>query len=83
MNSLSTVKESDGVKWLYIYMIMRVHKFLLMDGKNKYFMKIKTIFDLNVVESWNSGNNIMIMTNTTVRWVNCAMTNITMQLTTN
>lgn len=54
-----------------------------MDGKNKYFMKIKTIFYLNVVAGWNSGCNIMIMTSTTVRWVNCTMTNITIQLTTN
>lgn len=65
-------------------MIMRVRKlFILMDGKNKYFMKIKTIFYLNVVAGWNSGCNIMIMTSTTVRWVNCTMTNITIQLTTN
>lgn len=46
-------------------------------------MKIKTIFYLNVVAGWNSGNNIMTMTSTTVRWVNCTMTNITIQLTTN
>lgn len=66
-------------------MIMRVHTvfILIMDGKNKYFMKIKTIFYLNVVAGWNSGCNIMIMTSTTVRWVNCTMTNITIQLTTN
>lgn len=36
-----------------------------MDGKNKYFMKIKTIFYLNVVAGWNSGCNIMTMTSTT------------------
>lgn len=47
-----------------------------MDGKNKYFMKIKIIFYLNVVVGWNLGCNIMIMISIIVRWVNCIMINI-------
>lgn len=62
---------------LYDYASLKVF-ILIMDGKNKYFMKIKIIFYLNVVVGWNLGINIMIMISIIIRWVNCIMTNIIM-----